>query len=582
MSQPDITKLRHSAAHLLAMAVVSLYKDAKLGTCGVSDTGFHYDIEFDEPLGSDELAAIQAKMLELSTQNLPFTTQVKSKEEVEAYFANLEQPYKREIINDSKSKRVDLVVIGDNKFADMCVDGVVPTTALLEHVLLTDVSGAYWKGDDKRSMLSRISGVCFFTQSDLDDYVEFQAELQRRDHRNLGKKLGFFSVDPDVGTGLVFWHPRGAYVKEAITNSLRHHITELKADFVETPSLSILNQMPVVQQPQAEQVIAKNQYEEGDKWYALRQQSVGAHILQFGWKDRSYRDLPWRVAEIGKYIRYEKLSELDGLHRSREFTQDTVTTICTRDQVEREVEALVLHEVQFLRELGLNDIDIQLNQPIFDTKNQRQDSLFISGIIKGIARRASISITENSADPEISEPELLFKAKDSLKQKRGLGKIQIMLDLPFASQLSYAGKDGGQHVPVLIRTTFAGSIERLISTLLEHYAGVLPLWMTFEQVRILPVTNKQEMYADKIVKQLQEFGIRVTLDADAEPLEGKIKQAEEDKVPYMLIVGEKEQSTATVSVRIQGKGDIGLISLDSFIREIQREVAAKSIKTMLV
>jgi threonyl-tRNA synthetase len=281
-------------------------------------------------------------------------------------------------------------------------------------------------------------------------------------------------------------------------------------------------------------------------------------------------------------IRYEKSGDLEALLRTREITQDALTIVCSREQVEKEVESVLEKNVQFLRDLGFSDYDIQLNLPIVDTKNQRQDALFVSGIVKGAARRLSVSVSENAAVERIQEPEIVITVRDSLKQKRELSKIQILLSIPFEKQLSFMGKDGAQHVPVVLRATFTGTVERTMATLIEHYAGVLPLWLSFEQVRVLPVTSKQEMYADKIIKQLQESGFRATLDADAEPLEGKIKQAEEDKVPYMLIVGEKEQDTAAVSVRVQGKGDIGLISLEVLIKQLQQEIVGKSIKTLLI
>jgi threonyl-tRNA synthetase len=581
MSQYDITKLRHSTAHLLAMAVSILYKDAKLGICSVTDTGFSYDIEFNEPISSDALTAIHTKMTELIVSDLPFTTFTKSKSETDEYFTTKEQPYKRELLNDLKQRRIDLISIG-NQFTDMCVSPVVSSTLALQYFMLESVSGAYWKSDDKRSMLTRITGVSFASEVDMNSYVEFKAELNRRDHRNMGKKLKLFSINSEVGSGFVSWHRRGAFVKNKLVDMVRSYINSLHADAIETPMLSLLGEQNFVSQPITEQFVAKNLKDDSDKWFTARQEFLPAHLMEYSSRERSYRDLPWRVSEIGKLIRYEKIGDLEALLRTREITQDAITIVCSREQVEKELELLLMKNVQFLRELGFTDYDIQLNQPIIDTKNQRQDSLYISGLVKGVARKTSVSITENTAVDRIQEPEIIITVRDSLKQKRELSKIQLMLSTPFEKQLSFMGKDGAQHVPVVIRSTFTGTLERLMAILIEHYAGVLPLWLSFEQIRVLPVTNKQEMYADRILKQLQGIGFRATLDADAEPLEGKIKQAEEDKVPYMLVIGEREQDTSAVSVRVQGKGDIGLISLEVFVKQLQQEIVSKSIKTLLI
>ncbi len=578
----DILKLRHSAAHLLAMAVVSLYKDAKIGACGVTETGFYYDINFSEPLSSDELVEIEQKMQELSEANLSMTSISRSREEVIGYYVQQEQPFKRETVEESKLKKIDLIAIGDNQFVDICPNGVVPATSYVKHFNLTDVSGAYWKGDELRPMLTRITGVCFDSEAELQAYNEFQEELAKRDHRVLGKKLGYFAVDPDWGTGLVFWASRGKYAKEALENELKAQYRGLMADLVESPLLFTAEEVKVVDQPQQEQLVAKNLAEEDAKWLALRQQYLSSHLRMFSWKSRSYRDLPWRVAEIGKLIRYEKAGELDGLARSREFVQDSLTIVCLREQIEREFELLLQKSLLFLRGLGLSDFEIQLKTPEASTKSQKQDAVMLSGLVKNVARKLSVSIQEEVGEVHIHEPELTITVKDSLRQKHQLTKIQILFSAPIEFGITYTGKDGEEHAPVVIRSTFTGSIERLIAVLIEHFAGALPLWLTQEHCRIIPVTDKQQLYAEKVLKALRDAGINGTLDEESEPIEGKIKQAEEDKVPYMLIVGEKEQSTNAISVRMQGKGDIGLLDVDTFIREIQVELNNKSIKSTLL
>lgn len=582
MSTIEITKLRHTAAHLLAMAVCELHKDAKLGTLGVTDTGFYYDIEFDEPMSSDNLPAIQAKMLEISRSGLKIELLQKSKADAVTYFVEKEQPYKREILDEMTGRKVDFVSIGDNEFLDLSIGGAVHNTNVLENISLLDVSGAYWKGDDKRSMLTRISGACFITAAELESFMEFRAELLRRDHRVMGKKLGYFSVDPEVGTGLIFWTPRGRYVRDAITGVLRSRMQQIGAEIVETPLLTNSEQMVLMTQPQSEQIVAKNVGEETDRWYAVRQQVIGAHLRMFSWKERSYRELPWKVGEIAKLIRYEKVSELEGLQRAREFTQDTTTIVCSREQVEKELETLLSNMVQFARDLGFYDFEINYRVPVTITKNQKTDHPYLSALLKTISRKQSITIVEEFSDKKITEPEIILTVKDSLKQKRRWSKIQVLFNLPLEQQITYIGSDGESHTPIVIRATLSGSLERVIATLIEHYAGILPLWLTYEHARIMPVTSKQELYAEKVVKLLLERGVRATLDVDTEPLEGKIKQAEEDKVPYMLVVGEKEQNTNGISVRVQGHGDIGLLDIETFIKDIHSEVISKSIKSSFV
>jgi len=582
MSTTDITKLRRSAAHLLAMAVLELHNDAKLGTFGITDSGFYYDIEFDEPISSDVLPAIQVKMLELVQANVKISSVQKTQNEAIAYFTEKEQPYKRETLDDSGTKKVDLIVIGENSFQDIKVGDVVESAKSLENCVLLDVSGAYWKGDDKRSMLTRISGACFATAEELSTYQEYRIDVLRRDHRVMGKKLGYFSVDPEIGTGLVFWSPRGRYVRDVIAGLIKSRMFQLGAEMVETPMLGNSNEIRLITQPQNEQIIAKSLSEEGEHWYAIRQQVIGSHLRMFSWKERSYRDLPWRVGEIAKVIRYEKMSELEGLHRTREITQDTITIACTHEQIEKEVEILVQIIVQFARDLGFPDFELHLRLPDAISKADNGEATFLSGLFKTISRRQSVTIIEDAAGRQVSEVELVLIVKDSLRQHREWSKIQLLFKFPLEQQLTYMGKDGELHAPVVIRATIAGSLERVIATLIEHYAGVLPLWLTYEHARVIPVTSQQELYAEKIVKQLTERGIHATTDLTSEPLEGKIKQAEEEKVPYMLVVGEKEQATDGVSVRVQGHGDIGLLDMETFIKDIQGEVQSKSIKSSFV
>lgn len=582
MSTIDITKLRNSAAHLLAMAVVELHKTAKLGTFGITETGFFYDIEFDEPISLEDLPQIQAKMLEFSQANIKLAVQSKSRDEAIAYFADREQPYKRELVEDMDVKKVDLIELGEQAFFDLKHGDVLDKSEPIANVALLDVSGAYWKGDDKRAMLTRITGACFTTAQELEEYQAFLTELARRDHRVMGKKLGFFSVDPEVGTGLIFWNPRGRFVRDAIAGVIKSRMQQMGVEMVETPLLAHSDRAQLVTQPQSEQLVAKNIHEDTDRWYAVRQQVVASHLRMFTWKERSYRELPWRVGEIGKLVRYEKVSELEGLHRAREFTQDTTTIVCAREQVEKEVEAQLVTIVQFTRDLGLPDFTIQYRLPAALAKTQVTDYAYLTSVFKNISKRNSLTIVEESPEKKLTEPELVLTVKDSLKQKRRWSKIQVLFSMPQEQQLTYIGSDGESHVPVVIRATMSGSLERVIATLIEHYAGVLPLWLSHEHARVIPVTSKQEDYAEKVMKHLKERGIRATVDADAEPLEGKIKQAEEEKIPYMLVVGEKEQATNTVSVRVQGHGDVGLLDIESFIKDIQSEVVTKSIKSTLV
>lgn len=584
MSTVDISKLRTAAAHLLALAVTSLYKDAKLGTFGITDHGFYYDIEFDEPISSDELPAIQAKMLEIVLENVKFSQENRSYDSVVKEFTSKEQPYKRELLDEVGSRKVEITIIGGNDgFIDLAAGPVVESTSQLEHLWLLDVSGAYWKGDDKRSMLTRISGACFASEKELEAFREYRAELLRRDHRVMGKKLGFYSVDPEVGTGLIFWSPRGRFVRDALAGIIKQRVLRLGAELVETPVLANAEKTILITQPQSEQVIAKSTHEDTERWYAVRQQVVGAHVRMFSWKERSYRDLPWKVGEIAKVVRYEKSGELEGLHRSREITQDTTTIVCTLEQLEKELELLITTIVAFVRDLGFTDFELVYRLPVATTKQQKQILAEIETNVKSISKKLAISITFEAAEHRvIAEPELVMRVTDSLKQKREWSKIQLLMSLPIEQQIEFMGSDGEVHNPVVIRATIAGSLERVIATMIEHYAGVLPLWLTYEHARVIPVTSKQELYAEKVARQLLERGIRATIDSDAEPLEGKIKQAEEEKVPYMLIVGEKEQTTNGISVRVQGHGDIGLLDIETFIRDIQGEISSKSIKSALI
>ncbi|WKZ30143.1 MAG: threonine--tRNA ligase [Candidatus Dojkabacteria bacterium] len=583
----DYQLQRSTAAFLLGSVIVKMYPDAQLGSVGFTEEGFYYDIDLG---GSDvseyDLLSLEEEINQLIQKALIIRNIVKTKDEAREFFVVKEEAYKRERIEEIKGNRVAFTSMDDGAFLDLGKIEGVKSSKDAGVVKLLSISGAYWKGDENRPMLTRIFGVAFPTQEELELYFAYKEEMARRDHRVLAKRLNMYFSDQSVGAGLVIWQPRGAYIKQQLSRFITDIYLENGFMPLDTPHIS----SKVLFEHSGHLDYFKNKMYHGMKQpdndqYYIKPMNCPMHLLVFGNKTRSYRELPWRVMEMGTVYRYEKHSELQGLLKTRGFTQDDCHAVVAREHFESELESQ-FHLILFvLRSFGLQDFEVVLHSKMpkkLQAENVSGEWDLAVSVLKNLVRKAGYAAKESSLPSMFYGPKIEVIVTDVVKRKRQVSSLQLDILSTKKLEITYTGKDGLQHTPFMIHRTILGSFERFIAILLEHTAGILPLWLQFEKIRFLPVNSKQEFYAETLQKKCREVGIHSTVDYSSEPIEGKIKQAEEDKIPYIVLVGEKEQKVEGVSVRVQGTGDIGLMRFDSFLASVQEEIATKSIKSLLV
>lgn len=582
-SVEDISIRKHTAIHILGLAIQRVFTKARLGSGGITDDGFYYDFEVEESFSEEILPTIEQEMRAIIEQGLTVKHTFRTREESAEFYRSINQPYKLELIEDSKAKRIDFCIIGDSAFVDICRESHYPTTKEVGFVHLVSMAGAYWKGDEHRQMLTRIYGVAFSTEAELQNYIAFREDALNRDHRVQGKKLGLFTLENDGFKASATWLPRGAFAR----NQLRAYLFTLYENsgykpIVTTPFVNknLLDKTGHSTYYESK-LMPKYHFEEEE--YYLRPMLCPIQLSTVAPLALSYRDLPYRIYEIAPVWRNERESDLQGLFTLREFTQDDGHSVCAKEQVQSECEELIQRAVTTLREFGFTEFEIVLGT---GTKTQWYNTNgewdFALQSLKNAVRKLGFSYKENDYDAAFYGPRLDFIIRDALKRTRALSSIQVDVLNPKQLAITFTGKDGNAHVPYVVHSQISGSMERFFAVLVEQLNGILPLWLQWEQCRILPISSKNEMYAEKIKKQLEELKIRANIDYSQEPVEAKIRQGEEDKVPYMLVVGEKEQSVNAVSVRIAGKGDIGLIDFTVFMDEIVKEVTSKSIKSLFV
>ncbi|MFN8134605.1 MAG: threonine--tRNA ligase [Bacteroidales bacterium] len=566
----------HSSAHLMAEAIELLFPGVKFGIGPDVDNGFYYDMDFGAyQVTPEDLPRIEAKMLELAREKQQYLRRSVSKNDALAYFSAKNDEYKLELINDLQDGEITFYETG--KFTDLCRGPHLPDTSPIKAVKLLNIAGAYWRGDEKRKMLTRIYGITFPKQKELEEFLVLLEEAKKRDHRKLGKELELFTFSQKVGQGLPLWLPKGAQLRERLENFLK--ALQRKAGYLPVITPHIGN-VELYKTSGHFQKYGKDSFQpintpiEGEQ-FLLKPMNCPHHCEIYNAKPRSYKDLPIRFAEFGTVYRYEQSGELHGLTRVRGFTQDDAHLFCRPDQLKEEFMAVIDIVLHIFRILDFKDYTAQISLRDPDNKEKYIGSdenwqKAESAIIEAAAEKG-LKTTVELGEAAFYGPKLDFMVKDALGRKWQLGTIQVDYNLPERFELEYTGSDNQKYRPVMIHRAPFGSMERFVAVLLEHTAGNFPLWLTPNQVAILPISEKYVDYAKKVAQVLDNSEIRALVDERNEKTGKKIRDAELMKVPYMLIVGEKEEADNLVSVRKHGQGDLGTFSLSDFVTLIAEE-----------
>lgn len=565
----------HSSAHLMAEAVEAIYPGTKFGIGPPIELGWYYDMQLPEgvKLQPDDLKVIDEKMIELSQRDVPYTRIPKDYDEAVAYFKEKNDWLKLELLEGLKGQPITFYEQGN--FVDLCRGTHIPSTGKIKFPKLLSIAGAYWRGDEKRPMLTRLYGISFPTKKELDDFITAREEAEKRDHRKLGKELELFMITPKIGGGLPVWLPNGAVVRHQLETFLRSAQQKMGYFQVVTPHIGNLElyktsgHYPYYKDSQFTPITID------DEQYLLKPMNCPHHHMIYSSKPRSYRDLPVRLAEFGTVYRYEQSGELNGLSRVRSFTQDDAHIYCTPEQLIEELKSVIGLTQHVSKTLGFSDFKIRLSfrDPSNKEKYGGSDEQWIQAEkdIKDAADAMGLDYTIATGEAAFYGPKIDFLLKDALGRSWQLGTVQVDYVMPERFNLEYIGADNAKHRPVIIHRAPFGSFERFISLLIEHYAGNFPTWLAPTQCAVLPITDAQNEYAQKLYDRLRDAGIRVVLDASNEKVNSRIRDQEMMKVPIMLIVGAKEAEAQTVSLRRHGKGNIGTIPLEEAFMLVQGE-----------
>lgn len=571
------TTFWHSSAHLMAEALEALYPGIKFGIGPAIETGFYYDVDFGErEFSSDDFKQIEDKMLELARQKSAFERSAVSKSEAVEYFTEKGDEYKLDLIKDLEDGTITFYRQGG--FTDLCRGPHIPNTGFIKAVKLTNVAGAYWRGDESRKQLTRIYGVTFPKASELTEYLAMIEEAKKRDHRKLGRELELFAFSEKVGMGLPLWLPKGARLRQKLMDFLQK--AQLAAGYEPVITPHIGHKALYVTSGHYEKYGSDSFQpirtpQEGEEFF-LKPMNCPHHCEIYKTKPRSYKDLPVRFAEFGTVYRYEQSGELHGLTRVRGFTQDDAHLFCRPDQVKDEFKKVIDLVLYVFSALGFEEYTAQISLRDPDNKSKYIGSdenwALAEQAIIDAAQEKGLSTTVELGEAAFYGPKLDFMVKDALGRKWQLGTIQVDYNLPERFELEYTGSDNAKHRPVMIHRAPFGSMERFVAVLIEHCAGQFPLWLAPDQFIILPVSEKYEESAKKLLESLNNSDIRGLIDLRDEKVGRKIRDAEVKKLPYMLIFGEKEEETGTVSVRKHGIGDLGSMTVEEFKELIIKEI----------
>lgn len=572
----------HSSAHLMAEAIESMFPGVKFWVGPPIEKGFYYDVDLGEnTIAEEDLKKLETKMSELAKQNNVYLRKEIPKEEAVKYFTEKGDEYKLDLLQGLQDGEITFYSQG--QFTDLCRGPHIPSTGLIKGIKLTSIAGAYWKGDEKNKMLTRIYGVTFPTQKELDEYLILLEEAKKRDHRKLGKELELFTFSEKVGMGLPLWLPKGAMLRERLQNFLQK--AQMAMGYVPVITPHIGHKDLYVTSGHYEKY-GKDSFQpiktpqEGEEFY-LKPMNCPHHCEIYKASPRSYKDLPLRLAEFGTVYRYEQHGELHGLTRVRGFTQDDAHLFCMPSQVKEEFKKVIDLVFYVFKSLDFTDYTAQISLRDRDDHSKYIGSdenweISEQAIIEAANEKGLKTVIEYG-EAAFYGPKLDFMVRDAIGRKWQLGTIQVDYNLPERFELSYIGEDNAKHTPVMIHRAPFGSMERFVALLIEHCAGKFPLWLAPVQVKILPISDKFMSYAENILNDLKNADIRAEMDDRSEKIGKKIRDTELAKIPFMLVIGEKEVTEQKVAVRRQSKGDLGTKSVAEFIKMVEEEVATKGI-----
>ncbi len=578
---PDALKVvRHSAAHVLATAVLELFPEARLGHGPATDSGFFYDFYREKPFTPEDLAAIEAKMAEVVARDEKFVHEYEPREQALAEFTRDGDFMKTHFVTKFTAPGDQVSFYRNGAFVDFCRGPHVPSTGRVKAFKVTSLAGAYWLGDEKNPQLQRIYGTAFFSKKELDEHFARLEEAARRDHRVLGKQLDLFSIQELAGAGLIFWHPKGAIIRKVMEDWMRDECLRRGYQLVYTPHVARVN---LWQTSGHEGFYAANMYtpmELDDALYRLKPMNCPFHILIYKNSPKSYRDLPARYAELGNVYRYERSGTMHGLLRVRGFTQDDAHIFCMPSQIESEVAACIDFAEAVLKTFGFSEFKVELStwdpndRAHYAGSNENWDLAIRS--LDNVLKSKGIAYKTIPGEAAFYGPKIDVKLVNVLGRLWQLSTVQFDFNLPARFELEYVGEDGERHQPVMVHRALFGSVERFFGVLIEHYAGAFPLWLAPVQFGLVPISEKHLSYAEKLNQNLKEAGFRVETDARNEKMNAKIRDFANQKTPYILVFGDKEEATGSVSVRTRGKGDQGSTPLDAFIAKAKELIATQS------
>ena len=574
MAKYSIDQVRHSAAHIMAAAVKNLFEDVKFDIGPSTSDGFYYDFDMGHRLTPNDLELIEAEMKKIISQNLPFEYMELSREEAQELLKSEGQSFKLERLADiPDDAKISFYKIGD--FVDLCRGPHVENTGNVKAVKLLSIAGSYYRGKESNPMLQRIYGTAFTNPKELKKYLTQLEEAKKRDHRKLGKELDLFSISENVGSGLVLWHPKGAMIRNTFETFWKDEHYKNGYDLLYTPHIGKANLWETSGHLHfyKDAMYSAMKIDETD--YYTKPMNCPFHIEVYQSRLRSYRELPLRWAELGTVYRYEKSGVLHGLLRVRGFTQDDAHIICTKDQIESEIAEVLRFSLKLWKDFGFSDIKAYLatkpEKSVGDPERWEQ-----------ALKSLESAVVKEGLECEVDEgggafygPKIDLKIKDAIGREWQMSTIQFDFNLPERFNMSYVGEDGKKHQPFMVHRALLGSIERFFGILVEHYAGAFPVWLAPEQVRVLPITDRQIEYAEKIQRELRALNIKAGIDKRSETIGSKIKSSRNDRIPYMLVAGDREMENGTVAVRSRREGQLGEISIEDIKQKIQKDIEDK-------
>lgn len=565
-SKEGLEILRHSTAHIMAHAVKDLFPEVKVTIGPAIEDGFYYDFDKDEPFTEEDLNKIEKRMQEIIKAKNPFIRKEISKQEAIKIFESLGESYKVEILNEIEDDRVS--VYEEGGFIDLCRGPHIPHTGMVKAFKLLSVAGAYWRGDEKNKMLQRIYGTAFQTKQELDEYLKFLEEVKKRDHRRLGRQLKLFEISEEVGPGLIIWLPNGAIVRKIIEDFWKDEHLKAGYQLLYTPHIAKLELWSKSGHLDFYRENMFSPMHIDEIAYQLKPMNCPFHIQVYKSELRSYRDLPLRFAELGTVYRYERSGVLHGLLRVRGFTQDDAHIFCTEEQLEEEIQKVLDFTIFILSTFGFDNYEIYISTRPEKYVGSLENWEKATEALELALKKRSLPYQIDPGEGVFYGPKIDIKIKDVLNRAWQCSTIQVDFNIPERFDITYRGKDGKEHRPIMIHRALMGSLERFMGVLIEHYAGAFPLWLAPVQVEVMSISEKHVDYATQVYEKLMEKGFRVKLNTENEKIGYKIRQATLNKVPYMVIVGDKEIESGKITVRLTEGKNLELITIDEFSQQL--------------